>query len=152
MITCAVAGGSTRSANTRSDPVIWLASAAAIPRSSRKATESDRTGTPRGGGNLGVDAREQQRTGDQAERDERGDRHREQRQHLRVRDPEEAAEEQARDAVEDAAVEAHEEEAAGQRERLHGADHGGFLAVSARTRRVREAIAMMTAAATQKPK
>ena len=46
MITCAVAGGSTRRANTKSDPVIWLASAAAIPRSSRKATASDRTGTP----------------------------------------------------------------------------------------------------------
>ena len=46
-MTWAVAAGSTRSANTSSDPVIWLVSAAASPSSTRNATDSARTGTPR---------------------------------------------------------------------------------------------------------
>ena len=48
--------------------------------------------------------------------------------HLAVGDPEEGAEQQAGEAVEEAAVQADEQDAAGQGEGLHGADDGRLLA------------------------
>ncbi len=45
--TWAVAAGRTSRANTSSEPVIWLVSAAATPNSTRNTTDRARTGTPR---------------------------------------------------------------------------------------------------------
>ena len=47
VITWAVAAGRTSRANTSSDPVIWLVSAAATPSSTRNTTDRACTGTPR---------------------------------------------------------------------------------------------------------
>ena len=73
------------------------------------------------------------------------------RRHLRVGDAEERAEEQAGEAVQEPAVEADEQRAAGQREGLHGTDDRrlvaeGLTAVERGTR------AMTSAAAIAAPK
>ena len=71
--------------------------------------------------------------------------------HLRVGDAEEAAEQQRAEAVEEAAVEAHEQEPARERERLHRADDRGLLAERV-PRSLRGTAAMTTAAAMQNAK
>ena len=57
LMRCAVAGGSTSSAKTSSDPVTWLTSAAATPSSTRNPIESHCVGSPRAAATSGsIDA------------------------------------------------------------------------------------------------
>ena len=128
VMACAVAGGTTSIAKTRSTPVIWLASATARPSTTRNTIERKRTGTPRAAATSGsMDANSNGRP-ITASDDERGGTDPEQRGDLGVGDAEEAAEEQRVHAFEQAVVERDEQEPAGERERLDGADDRGLLA------------------------
>ena len=128
VISWAVAGGATSSANTSSAPVIWAVSATASPSSSRKPMPSARVGTPRaratpssteanssGRPKIASSASASAATSASASTCPRGD-------------AEEAPEQQALVVGEHALVEAQEEEAAGEPERLHGARDRGLLA------------------------
>ena len=82
VISWAVAGGRTSSANTSSAPVIWLTSAAVAPSSSRNTVSSTRTGHAVGAGHVGVDRGEQQRPADHGQHGERDGGEHSQREHL----------------------------------------------------------------------
>ncbi len=82
---------------------------------------------PAGPSHVGVDAGEEQRPGDRAEAREHHTGDQQQHDDLLVGHAEEGPEQQTRQAVQEPAVEADEEGAARQRERLHRPDDGGLL-------------------------
>ena len=128
VISWAVAGGATSSANTSSTPVICAVSATASPSSSRNAVARSRVGTPRARATASSsEANSSGRpiTASDAERGGGDDREGE---HLSARDAEEAAEQQALVVGEHALVEAEEQEAARQPERLDGAGERRLVA------------------------
>ena len=85
-------------------------------------------------GDLGIDARQQQRPCDDTEGKEGAGPDGEQRQHLVAGDAEEAPEQQAGEPVQVAVVQAHEQEPAGKCHRLHRSDQSRLLAVRGRSR------------------
>ena len=107
--------------------MIWLTSAAAQPSSSRKATDSPRTGTPRAEATSGSTVAKNSGRAMAARTASTPPRPPGQGDHLAVGDPEEGAEQQAGEAVEEAAVEADEQDPAGQGEGLDGPDHRRLL-------------------------
>ena len=84
-----------------------------------------------GTGDVGVDGREQQRSPDHGQPGQRHGRDDGEDGHLPGRDAEEAAEQQRVGAVQETLVQRDEQHAAGEGERLHGSDDGGFLGVAA---------------------
>src|SRR5205085_5302867 len=80
---------------------------------------------------VGVDRREEERPGGEQDEADRGRRDGEQYRHLPARDPEEGSEEERVEAAEDPVVEADEEEAEGEGERLQRPDRGRLCAQAA---------------------
>ena len=111
--------------------MIWLVAATVNPSSRRNPAESARTGTPHSARHVTIDRREEQRPPDDREQRERGHRDDDERIDLRVADPEEGAEEQRVDSVQQAVVETDEQEPEPERECLHGARRSGLAAVAA---------------------
>ena len=129
---CAAAAGATRSANTRSAPVIWLVAATASPSRSRKPSESARTGTPAARATSpSTDAKRSGRPATARTSSAPGG-DADERVRLPVGDAEEGAEEQRVETVQQAVVETDEQEAEPERERLHGARRRRLAAVAAR--------------------
>ena len=96
---CAVAAGTTSSANTRSEPVIWLAAATAIPDHDEEHDRQEPDRHAAGQRDIGIDRREQQRARDCADDEHRRRADDEQRHDLRVGDTEEAPEQQRAESV-----------------------------------------------------
>ena len=124
----AVAAGVTSRAKTSSAPVIWPRLRHRQAEHEQKAEAEGADGNPGGAGDVGIDRCEEQRSGGDRDQRDGGGRDGEQHDDLLRRDPEEGAEEERVEAVEDAVVEGDEEEPERERERLERADRGRLRA------------------------
>ena len=129
---CAAAAGVITSVSTSSTPTTWIASAVVSASSTKVNTDSARSGHAAGLGDLGVDAREEQRAvggGDAGQHDHRD--HDELVQ-LAVAHADDASEEQVRGLGRVALVQAQEQHPHSQPERQHRADRAVALAPAQR--------------------
>ena len=111
----------TSSANTSSAPVICAVSATAAPSSTRNATDSARTGTPRAAATSGSTEANSSGRPITASTASTASPATASSDHLACGDAEETAEEQGGGPVEEPLVEGDEQQPAGQGEGLHRA-------------------------------